>query len=180
MDHARKCQNGSSNTFGRPLIYLCSLPGKVYVWETPHVFFFFPQLHFPPLPPVRDGLQASVWSRLFNVTRFIRKSWGWRFIAAITSRLNMMVLSIDLSPESHTDCVAPPSRCGSKRPQSEDAGGPLLSCHIKYLESSFIALHSPSLFSHGRPPEDDRTWFLLSGSIRILVYSRSRNQRRFA
>ena len=32
----------------------------------------------------------------------------------------MMVLSIDLSPESHSDCVAPPSGCGSKRPQSEE------------------------------------------------------------
>lgn len=145
-----------------------------------HMTSFFPPTPFSSSSTCERRSSSFSLEPFVYVTRFIRKSWGWRFIAAITSRLNMMVLSIDLSPESHTDCVAPPSRCGSKRPHSEDAGGPLLSCHIKYLESSFIALHSPSLFSHGRPPEDDRTWFLLSGSIRILVYSRSRNQRRLA
>lgn len=90
------------------------------MWETLHVFCFSPQLHFSPHPPVSDGLQVLVWSCLCNITWFIRISWGWRFIAAITRRLNMMVLSIDLSPESHSDCVAPPSGCGSKRPQSEE------------------------------------------------------------
>lgn len=42
-------------------------------------------------------------------------------------------------------------------------------------ENSFSALLSPSLFSHCRPSKGMWAWFLFSGSIQTLEYSRSRN-----
>ena len=51
-------------------------------------------------------------------------------------------------------------------------------CHTRYLQNSFMASHSPSLFSHRGSPEGERTGFLFSGRIQILVHGRSRNQHR--